>query len=435
MSFRGVKTFLLACCGASALLARLPDANAGGLAIREQSAYAQGSSFAGSAAGGYLSAMFWNPATLTQMPGIQSEFSASAIFPYAVNNVGAGSTLAGYGGTGDTADDAFVPSAYLSWQLSQNLWLGMGINSPFGLAVSFPDVWAGRNYGGISNNLHTYNANPTIAYRINDLISVGVGVQVEYAKASLMSGIGSTPAFVSSLSGTGWAYGFTAGITLTPTPDTTIGLGYRSALNQKIDGTLATSGPIVLFGTTNGSINTTLKLPDIVSLGIRQRLGPQWTLLGTAEWSNWSRIGTSNVVTGSGAQATIGGVPVMLPFQYKDGWFFSGGAEYQWDQRLTLRGGAGYEISPIADDVRIPLVPDNDRIWLSMGASYKVSRDLSLDLAYSHAWVKSTPINVVPGNPWFDGISYVGDVSAHFDIFSVALRYRWDSGGAPRKAN
>ena len=56
---------------------------------------------------------------------------------------------------------------------------------------------------------------------------------------------------------------------------------------------------------TPGSVETTLKLPDIVSLGIRQAVGPQWTLLGTVEWSNWSRIGTTTINQLNGAPATV----------------------------------------------------------------------------------------------------------------------------------
>src|SRR5450759_4785196 len=88
MSFRGVKAVLLACSGIGVLLAATADANAGGLAVREQSAWGQGSSFAGVAAGGSLSAMFWNPATMTQIPGIQSESVLSGIMPYAANPPG-----------------------------------------------------------------------------------------------------------------------------------------------------------------------------------------------------------------------------------------------------------------------------------------------------------------------------------------------------------
>ncbi|MGH6682602.1 MAG: OmpP1/FadL family transporter [Pseudolabrys sp.] len=425
MSNRRAKSLLLACGSACALLAATAAANAGGFAIREMSSWGQGSSYAGVAAGGDLSAMFWNPATMTQAPGIQTEISASGIFPYAANTVGAGSTLAVFGGTGNTADNAFVPSGYVSWQFNPDMWFGLSVNAPFGLSVSFPDLWAGRDTAAGDSHLRTYNATPSFAYRINDWISVGVGVQIQYADASLTQGLAATPGFQSNLSGTGWGYGFTGGVTLTPTPTTTLGIGYRSAINQKISGTLSTTAPAA----TSQAVNTTVNLPDIVSVGLRQRISPQWTLLGTVEWSNWSRIGTSTVYAGGAPALLLGAFPVALPFQFKDGWFLSAGAEYQWSPQWTLRAGLAYEKSPITDDVRIPLLPDNDRYWASVGATYKVSNKLSLDAAYSHIFVKNTSINVVPGNPWFNpltGIAYVGSVSSHIDIISVALKYRWD---------
>jgi long-chain fatty acid transport protein len=446
MSYRGVKALLLACSGAGALLAATADANAGGFAVREQSAFGQGSSYAGIAAGGALSALFWNPATMTQMPGLRSESVLSGIIPYSANTPGAGSTLTsiGYGGTDNVAKSALVPASYYSWQVNPDLWLGLSINAPFGLSETFPVLWAGRDYGTGGTTLKTYNATPSLAYRFNDMISVGFGVQIQYAKADLSRGptpfIGSpVNAFVpfnAELSGHGWGFGFTAGVTLMPTPTTTIGIGYRSAINQKIKGSLSVTGPFPLPGTTNGDIETTVDLPDVVSLGLRQKVGPQWTLLGTVEWSNWSRIGTSTVSQSNGGPATVGGHPVTIPFEYDDGWLFSVGAEYQWSENLAVRGGFGYEKSPISDHVRDPLVPDNDRYWLSVGGTYQYNKALSFDIAYSHLFVKDTPINVsaASGNPSFDGITYIGDVDSHVDIISVAMHYRWDEpAAAPSK--
>src|SRR4249920_2058710 len=244
------------------------QANAGGFAVREQSVYGQGSSFAGVAAGGALSSMFWNPAAMTQFQGIVSETDVSGLLPYSSNTPLAGSSLlpAGFPGTSNVANAAFVPAGYTSYQLSPSLWLGLSINAPFGLSVNFPDFWAGRDYGG-QTLLKTYNATPSIAWRINDWISVGAGVQIQYAKASLERGIGPVPGVVppgvqGTLKGTGWAVGATAGVTLTPTPTTTIGLGWRSALNQDIQGTVVTNASVP--ATTVGSVTTTVDLPDIV---------------------------------------------------------------------------------------------------------------------------------------------------------------------------
>jgi long-chain fatty acid transport protein len=431
MSRRGRANFFRAGTALGLLIIATTQANAGGFAIREQSAYGQGTSFAGVAAGGALSSMFWNPATMTQVPGLVSETSITGLLPFSSNTPTAGSLVsAGFPGTSNVAEPAFVPSGYTSYQFSPNLWLGLSINAPFGLSVNFPDNWAGRDYAG-NTLLRTYNATPSIAWRINDWISVGAGVQIEYARATLEKGIGPggliPPGVQGTLRGTGYAVGATAGVTLTPTPTTTIGLGWRSSLNQKIDGVVLTNA--VLPGSTTGSASTTVDLPDIVSLGIRQRLDPRWTLLGTVEWSNWSRIGTSNITQPNGLPVFVLGVPQSIPFQYRDGWFFSGGAEYVWTDRLTVRAGAGYEISPVTDQVRTPLVPDNNRVWASVGASWKVFKGLHFDLAYSHIWVQDTSINIsaTSGNPSFNGaISYVGSVNSHVDILSASLVFRFD---------
>lgn len=427
MSRRAWDDILRAGTALGLLVIASAQANAGGFAIREQSPYGQGSSFAGVAAGGALSSMFWNPATMTQFQGIVSETDVSGIFPYA-NNTPTGGTLAGLGFPGTTIQEpSGLIAGYSSYQFSPSLWLGMSINAPFGLSANFPDFWAGRNYAG-QTLLKTYNVSPSIAWRINDWISVGAGVQLQYAKASLEAGIANVTGLQATLRGTGWAYGATAGVTLTPTPTTTIGIGWRSALNQDIEGVLVTTGTVPL--TTTGSVKTTVDLPDVVSLGIRQRLDPRWTLLGTVEWSNWSRIGTSNILQLNGAAATIGGHAFAIPFQYRDGWFFSGGAEYIWNDRLTVRGGVGYEISPVSDQVRIPLVPDNNRFWASIGASWQVIKGMHFDVAYSHIWVEDPNVNIVAGNPFFiagpPALPYTGTINSHIDVLSAALVVRLD---------
>jgi len=426
MSSRCIRSWLLACTAISAVCVASVEANAGGLAVREQSAYGQGSSYAGVAAGGSLSSMFWNPATLTQQAGLQSETVLSGLIPN-TSNTGTNTTYGSSVGTGNVGLSALVPSSYYSWQINNQMWLGLSVNLPFGLQESFPNVWAGNGYGANSNSLKTYNATPSFAYRINNWISVGAGVQLQYAQPTLgfsYAALGNAPA---SLSGAGWGYGFTAGVTMTPTQNLSVGLGYRSAINQKINGTLVLPAGA---GGTPGSINATINLPDIVSLGVRYAIAPRWTAMGTIEWSNWSRIGTTNILQPNGALAIAGGSTVTLPFQFSDGWFYSVGAEYQWNPQLAFRGGVAFEKSPVTDLVRMPLIPDNDRLWLSTGATYKYSAKMSFDFAYSHVFVKDAPINITAasGNPWFKAIlgNYTGTASSSLDIVSVALKYRWD---------
>jgi len=446
---RGWTSFLRAGSALGLLVIATAQADAGGFAVREQSTYGQGTSFAGVAAGGALSSMFWNPATITQVPGVVSESGVTGIFPHATQNPisanappGApfgGISLLPFGGMQNSGEMGMPLNSYFSYQINPSIWLGMSINAPYGLMVNFNELWAGRNYG-LPSSLKTYNASPTIAWRINDWISVGAGVQIQYAKADLRFGF--APAFMSEimLEGLkGWGYGATAGLTLTPGPRTTIGIGWRSGINQKVDGTLVVNP--ALPGATPGGISTTVNLPDTVSAGIRHRFDERWTVMGTAEWTNWSRLGTVTFTGPTGGPATVGTstgpVAVALPFQYRDGWFFSGGAEYQWSERLALRSGIAFERSPVSDQVRMPAIPDNDRFWLSVGASWQIFPGVMwFDLAYSHIWVKDPSINITAasGNPWFNGFSYTGDVDAHVDIFSGSLVWRFGAGPAPKKA-
>jgi long-chain fatty acid transport protein len=192
MSMRGWAGVLRASSALGLLVVATAQANAGGFALREQSTYGQGTSFAGIAAGGALSSMFWNPATMTQFPAMGIEVGASAIFPFA-NNTAIAGTLVGppfnFGGTTDTGMDALVPNAYFTYQFNSNLWLGLAVNSPFGLSADFPEFWAGRNYGANSSKLKTYNAAPSLAYRFNDWISVGIGAQIQFARVTLNQGL------------------------------------------------------------------------------------------------------------------------------------------------------------------------------------------------------------------------------------------------------
>ncbi len=128
MSYRGLKAFLIACSGLAALVVATADANAGGLAVREQSAYGQGTSFAGVAAGGSSVVDVLESGDHDAEAGpAESNSSLSGILPYSANTptavTGAGTSLA-FGGTGNIGHDALVPSSYFSYQFNPKLWIG-----------------------------------------------------------------------------------------------------------------------------------------------------------------------------------------------------------------------------------------------------------------------------------------------------------------------
>ncbi|RDV05142.1 OmpP1/FadL family transporter [Undibacter mobilis] len=433
----GMKSLLLGCASIGVLLAATASANAGAFALREQSAYGQGASFAGIAAGGALSSMFWNAATMTQWSGKTMELGVSGIMPNASHSYTA-SSLAPFPTPGDSGLDALVPNSYGSMQLNKNVWIGMAVNAPVGLGVHFPQVNAASSGSGNSAQVKTYNVNPSIAYKFNDMISVAVGFQAQYIQASYDAFLGTQPR-IGTLNGADWGFGWTAGITITPMPRTTIGIGYRSAIDHTLSGTWDVPAAVAP-GTQPGSVNLGLKLPGTLTVGLRHGLTDRLTLLAGFEWANWSRIGTSRLLQPNGSAVTlvVGGTPtpVTFPFEYKDGYFYSLGGEYMINPAWTVRAGIGFEKSPITDAVRTTRIPDNDRMWYSVGASYKPAsiKGLTFDIGYSFIDVKDASVCMgpaaaggCPSNPWSGTTAYNGTVKSYINIVSVALRYQWDA--------
>ena len=407
-----------------ALLVAQGSAQAGAFAIREQSATGQGMSFAGVAAGsGGVSSIFWNPATITMKPGWWTELHVSAIAPRTdiTPTVGTNPFLLPLGPSGDASIDAILPASYASIQLSDRLWIGLYTGAPFGLATKPGPVWAGQPYAR-TTSVVTYEADPTIGFKVNEWLSVGAGLRLQYFDVTYKSATGGPLAFTrlaptGGLQGDSFGYGYTLGATLTPFVGTQIGIGFRSAIEHELEGNLNHALPI----------KAKVVLPETVTFGIRQQITDALALNGTVEWTNWSRLGFPRVFN-----ALTGGLsPVpALPLGYDDGWFFSAGAEYRFTPALTMRAGVGYEISPIDENVRSPRLADDDRIWLSLGASYQWNERLSLDVGDSYIFAANeTKLRVVPGNPSYNPLvgPLVADVDSDAHILSVALKYRWDN--------
>ena len=407
------RKYFLTASAAAITLATFSTAEAGGFAIREQSAYGQGMSFAGVAAGGSLSSMFWNPATLSQVMGLEFESGITGVIP--ITEVLATYPIFGTVDEGDIGLDALVPNAYGAYRINDNVVVGIGINGAFGLATQYNSTSPARTFGiAGESDIFTINANPAVAWQINDYVTVALGAQIQWMDLTL-SRQATTIAGIVDLEGDGFGYGLTAGIHIMPTPDTEIGLGYRSRIDNDIDGSL-----------TNISVpaSTTIDLPDLVTFGIRHKINDYWRVMAGVEWANWSRFQSATIV--------VPGNSEILGFNYDDGWFFSGGAEYMWNDQLMLRGGVGWEISPVSDAVLTFRLPDDDRLWLSAGASYKANDRYSFDVGYSFLTTFDTTINNTnPANRGGAPSFATADVDANVHILSAALKVKLGGHSAP----
>ncbi|OYX88309.1 MAG: hypothetical protein B7Y75_00820, partial [Azorhizobium sp. 35-67-5] len=141
---------------------------AGGFGLREQSAYYQGTSFAGNAAGGAgLGSMYWNPAAISFVPGMQFEGNVTYIAPHSTVDVISATSVTGANlgtlGVGDIADNGVLPTGYATYGFDR--WaVGLSLNSPYGLVTDATCNWSGRNYG-CYNRIFDINMGAQVAYR------------------------------------------------------------------------------------------------------------------------------------------------------------------------------------------------------------------------------------------------------------------------------
>lgn len=407
----------LCACAAGALFA--PSATmAGGFLVRTHSAEGFGTALAGVAAGESLSFSHWNPAALTGVQGFEIETMGNVILPSLPIRPDAATNalVAGAGGTpteeADVGTDSIVPALYAGVRLNDRMTAGVAVTSPFGEATKSPFDWSGQVYSRTSKIL-SVNVSPMVAYQVNDALSVGGGVMVQYFSGKLSQAAGvETGAPSAGVSGNDTAVGINLGARLALSPATQVGVGYRSAVGHELEGELDLAA-IVLPAVVD------LTTPDIVSAGFRHDLSAGTRVMGTVEWANWSRIDVLEVASGGAVVATV-------PAHYRDGWLISVGAERDFSDSFTARAGYGYEIAPITDGNRDTRLPEVNQHIFSAGLSYAQSERLTLDIAFTHSTAaQDGPINIQPGNPRYVGLPFSADSDLDVSIISAALSVRF----------
>ncbi|MEO1065740.1 MAG: outer membrane protein transport protein [Pseudomonadota bacterium] len=385
------------------------SAQGAAFALREQSAAGQGSSFAGiGASSEALSAFFFNPASITNHEGLNFEGNLAVVLPFtdatttadpltAAGVTGAtGFPLAALPTTDNIGKEALVPASYATYQFNEKIWFGLAVNAPFGLGTR-ADQGRLESLSSAEFSAITVNIQPTIAYKFNERFSIAVGAQAQYIEVE--QSVNTLTGGANELNATGWSGGVILGATFKPTDSTTIGLGYRSQQTVDLEGDLTLIQPSAAAGGLpfNPVVDAQaeLALPDIVNLSLRQEIGDKFALLGTFSWENWSRLQEVDVVSAGLSAST--GVPfpaAQFDFNYEDSFFFSVGGEYDASEHLTLRAGIAYETSPTNDEDRSLALPDNNRLWVSTGGTFRLNDHMGADFGFT--WIRvegDTPVN------------------------------------------
>jgi len=375
------------------------SAAAAGFQLLEQNASGLGNAYAGSAAvAENASTIFYNPAGMTQLKDVEVSTGVSLVsasYKFTNNGSSTGTTLVG---DADGGTDGYIPNAYLSWRVAKDISVGLGIGAPFGLMTDYNNPWTGAAQS-LKFQIKTINVNPSVAWRANDWLSIGGGVNyqtidAEYVRAvAVTNGALATTTATLKLNDTAW--GWNVGALFTLSPATKIGVSYRSTIKYDVTGNVALAGPAagaLSAGGAASDVKASVKLPDTFILSATQKLGDQWELLGDISWTGWSSIPKIDIIRTSGIAS--GTLAQTLDTEFRDTWRVAGGANYQLNEAWKLKFGLAYDQTPVKGaTTRLVSLPDNDRVWFSVGTQWKPAKNTTIDVGATYLLIKDTEIN------------------------------------------
>ncbi|WP_287604769.1 porin [Thiothrix sp.] len=413
--------------------------HAAGFALANQAGSGTGNAFAGSSVMAEDASITWfNPAAMTELEsGTHISTSVHVVMPEAkFTNAGSRlpATLGGGAITGKNDDGGhagIVPGAYAVRSLNDKVSVGLSVNAPFGLGTKYDDDWVGR-YHSTESNIKTINVNPSIAYKVNDQLSIGAGASVQELDVELKRAVHSVAACLAGGGGAACAglpdgkvdivgkdvsVGFNAGLLYKPSKKTKVGVSYRSGIKHDLEGNVKFAMPALLAANpsfSNGDITAAANLPASMSVSVGHKVSDKVEVMGDITRTKWSSFDRIKIDRTTGTNLTN-------DYQgWEDSTRYSIGASYQYNDRLKLRGGIARDGTPIPNaQLRSPRTPDNDRTWVALGANYKIKKNLDMDVAYTHISTKTTPIENLNSSNYL----LQGNYDSKVDVVGVQLNW------------
>jgi long-chain fatty acid transport protein len=386
------------------LLAIADAVQAGGLYLNEFGTPSMGTAGAGAqAVASDASTSFHNPAGMTRLEGTQIMGGLGLGVVDTEFDPDAGTPIPGDDG-GDAGGLAPILGSFVTHSLTDDLKVGFNVISVSGAVLDYDDSWTGR-FLVTDVELLTVSLNPSLAYRVNDWLSLGAGLLAMYGKLdyelelppAVFPGGGSA-----EIDGDDWAFSFNIGLLVEPSPRTRFGVIYVGKTDAKFSGDFEVNPPGL-----DVASDTELTFPQMVRIGAYHELNDQWALLGTVGWEDWSEL--DNLLVSTEAAG------VQIPRNWKDTYHFSGGVHYRpWDDWL-FQAGISYDTSPVDSDDRTPDMPMDRQIRYALGVQYDWSERLTLGGAVEFADY---------GNAKIDNPLLQGDYKDNH-IFFFALNANW----------
>jgi len=409
-----MKKFLLALTlSALSSLLFVSLASAAGFALPEQGASAMGmaSAFVGQADD--ATAVWYNPAGITQLDGTRISGGLVGIYPILTHENVSGTTDV-------SARMIHVPiHLYATHKMNDKLSFGLGVNNPFGLATDWDPNNSATKYVATFSKVVTTEVNPNVAYKLNDNLSVAAGVAYVKLRATLekianLGGLGLDSNF--RLSGDGEGWGANAAIHYKATDKLNMGFSYRSRVKTDVEGTAN------LPGVGSGTVKTSITLPDLAQFGASYKASDKLTLnadLGYTWWSTYDRIVVESAVIQ---------FRTTDEKQWQDTLTLRIGGQYKLSDQWKLRAGYLYDQNPVKEERFETRIPDSDRQGLSVGTGY-TSGNITVDLAYMYLYFNHRTINNSLAdddtNPFTPSDTLNGNYKSQAHLAGVTIGYKF----------
>lgn len=400
---------------------------AAGFQLNEFSAIGLGRAYSGEGAMGDTAASASrNPATMALMD--RPSFSIGAVYIDPEVDISGQSPLSGRSlDAKNIAPNQWIPNIHYVHPINDQWWIGASATSNYGLATEFNDGYTAGGYGG-KTDLMTGNFNISTAYRLNEHFSFGVGFDAVYAKAKIERYAGEAGALaglpadtqVAHLKGDEWGYGWNAGILYEVDKNNRFGFTYRSEVKVDFDGDYKSNIPSAYNGTpqalalglpygTNGTTipgALTLNLPEMWEVSGWHKVAPQWAVHYSLAYTSWSQFQELKA-TGSNGQTLF-----YKDESFHDAYRIALGTTYYMDDNWTFRTGVAFDDSPVPADKRSISIPDQDRFWVSAGATYAFNENASIDAGVSYMHGQKVTFQEGPyeftseGKAWLFGTNF-----------------------------
>jgi long-chain fatty acid transport protein len=353
------------------------------------------------------SAIHYNPAGITQLSGHQLSLGANFV------TVDDTFTSAASGLKYDNESEVHaLPQVYYTFTPRDLPFsFGLGVYSPFGLGMEWPDDVEFRQLT-LKGELKYVTANPVVAWKINDQFSLGAGLMVNYGDATLTRGIlapGGSPGNRIKFEGDDTSLGFNVGLRWQLNQRHAFGIAYRAEHKLDFDGTASANFP----APASQGASAEFQFPQIVTAGYSFRPTPRWNLEVNVDWTDWDSLDTVEFQFENSPTQTD-------PYHWKSSFMIMTGASYTFDGNWTVSGGYTFSENSVPAEYFKPGIPDSDRHIFNVGVTKLFDR-LSLAAALQYAYGPSRTIN----NAGAPALLANGDYEYHSVALNLAAGYRF----------